>query len=121
MQTASTWQCVTPFVSYWIFKLIKQKSTDGKRIFTAAFFSGYIGLFAASIVTAVEFGIQPLIAASADGKPLYAPYPLKIALPAMAFEHLILFCIIEGLVTALLIKYFMKNEPELIFAVKEKY
>jgi cobalt/nickel transport system permease protein len=111
---------VMPFVSYWVFKMIRGNSSNDKRIFTASFLSGYIGLIIASIITAIEFGIQPLIAASADGKPLYAPYPLEIALPAMAIEHLILFGIIEGLVTALLIKYFMKNESELIYAMKEK-
>jgi cobalt/nickel transport system permease protein len=110
---------VMPFVSYWVFKLIRGHSSNSKRIFTASFFSGYIGLFVAAIVTAIEFGIQPLIATSPDGRPLYAPYPLKIAVPAMAIEHLVLFCIIEGLVTALLIKYFMQNESELIYAMKE--
>jgi cobalt/nickel transport system permease protein len=111
---------VMPFVSYWVFVLIRRKSFNSKRIFASSFFSGYIGLFIASIVTAVEFGIQPVIAASPDGKPLYAPYPLEIAIPAMAIEHLALFCIIEGLVTALIIKYFVKNEPGLIYAIKEK-
>jgi cobalt/nickel transport system permease protein len=111
---------VMPFVSYWIFILIRGKSLNEKRIFVASFFSGYFGLIIAAIITAIEFGIQPLIAASADGKPLYAPYPLEIAIPAMAIEHLVLFGIIEGIVTALLIKYFMRNETELIYAIKEK-
>lgn len=110
---------VMPFVSYWIFRLIKGHSKSVRRIFFAGFFSGYLGLVTASIVTAVQFGIQPLIAMSADGKPLYAPYPLKIALPAMAIEHLALFGVIEGIVTALLISYFMKNEPDLIYGIKE--
>ncbi len=108
---------VMPFVSYWIFKLILQKSRNKKRIFLSAFLSGYLGLVIAAIVTAFEFGIQPLIAASADGKPLYAPYPLSIAVPAMAIEHMILFGIIEGIVTALLVQYFFSNESESIYAI----
>jgi len=74
----------------------------------------------AAIVTAVEFGIQPLIASSPDGRPLYAPYPLSIAVPAMAIEHLLLFSIIEGVVTVLLLRYFLKNEPAQIYALRVK-
>jgi len=108
---------VMPFVSIWIFKLVRGKG-EGWRIDLAAFFSGYLGLTVAAIVTAFEFGIQPLIASS-NGKPLYAPYGLEIALPAMALEHLILFGIIEGLVTLLVLRYFMKYDRDSVYAVKE--
>jgi cobalt/nickel transport system permease protein len=110
---------VMPFVSYWIFKLIRQKSKNKIRNLFSAFLSGYLGLVIASIVTAFEFGIQPMIAVAADGKPLYAPYPLSIAVPAMAIEHMILFGIIEGIVTALLVQYFIVNESQSIYAIKE--
>lgn len=106
---------VMPFVSYWIFKLLRGKSEEGIRLYLAAFISGWLGLSVAATVTAVEFGIQPLIAMSADGRPLYAPYPLSVAIPAMTIEHLLLFGIIEGVVTAMLIKYFLKHEPELVY------
>ena len=71
----------------------------------------------AALVTAVEFGIQPLIATGPDGRPLYAPYPLSIAIPAMALEHLFPFGIVEGLVTMLLLKYFLKHEHDFIYAL----
>jgi cobalt/nickel transport system permease protein len=106
---------VMPFVSYWTFILIKGRKNEGKRFYIAAFMAGYIGLSIASVVTAIEFGIQPLIAAGADGKPLYSPYPLSIAIPAMAVEHLALFSIIEGIVTVMILKYFTKNEPGLLY------
>jgi cobalt/nickel transport system permease protein len=108
---------VMPFTSIFIFKLVRGKASGGWRVFLAAFLSGYIGLVVAAIVTAVEFGIQPLIA-SANGKPLYAPYGLEIALPAMAIEHLVLFGIVEGLVTLLVLTYFMKNDPDAVYALK---
>jgi cobalt/nickel transport system permease protein len=82
--------------------------------------AGYISLSLASIVTAVEFGIQPIIAAGADGNPLYAPYHLSIAIPAMAIEHMALFSIVEGIVTVMILKYFMKNEPGLLYGAKEE-
>jgi cobalt/nickel transport system permease protein len=108
-----------PFVSYSVFRLIKGSSTSPARLSAAAFFSGYIGLSVAAILVAIQLGIQPLIAQGPDGQPLYSPYPLSVALPVMALEHLLLFGIVEGVVTVLLFKYFMKNEPELIYAVSE--
>ena len=110
---------VMPFVSYWVFKLIKGDANTGARFYIAAFLAGYIGLSISAILTGFEFGIQPLIASTPDGKPLYAPYPLSIAVPAMAIEHMLVFGIVEGMVTALILKYFVKNESELVYATKE--
>ncbi|HSV27718.1 MAG TPA: cobalt transporter CbiM [Sedimentisphaerales bacterium] len=110
---------VMPFVSYWVFRLIKGSSESGKRIWGAAFLAGYIGLTMAALATAVQFGIQPLIAQDAQGQPLYAPYPLSIAVPIMAAEHLLLFGVVEGVITASLVKYFLKHEPGLIYACRE--
>jgi cobalt/nickel transport system permease protein len=109
-----------PFVSYWIFKLIKGNSENKARVSLAAFLSGYIGLSIAALVTAVEFGIQPMIAHAPDGRPLYAPYPLSVAIPAMALGHLLLFSVIEGIVTVLLFRYFIKHEPDLIYTLRQK-
>ncbi len=108
---------VMPFASYWIFKLIKGKSGGGVRLAVSAFLSGYLGLLVAALFTAFELGIQPLIAAGADGRPLYAPYPLSVAIPAMAIEHLFPFGMVEGLITMLLLKYFLKHEPDLVYAL----
>jgi len=68
----------------------------------------------AALITACEIGIQPMVAFSSDGTPLYAPYPLKIAIPAMVLEHLALFGIIEGLITALVFRYFYNSHKEII-------
>ena len=110
---------VIPFVSYWVFKLIKGDANGGARFYAAAFLAGYLGLAVAAVITGFEFGIQPMIASAPDGKPLYAPYPLSIAVPAMAIEHLLLFGIVEGVVTASILKYFVKNEGELVYATRE--
>jgi len=109
-----------PFVSYWVFKLVKGPSTSGTRLLVAAFLSGYVGLSAAAFLTGCEFGIQPLIASGPDGRPLYAPYPLSVAVPAMALEHMLLFSVVEGVITVLLFKYFLKHEPDLIYALTVK-
>jgi len=110
---------VMPFVAYWTFNLLKGFSQDTVRVAVAAFFSGYVGLSAAAVCAAFMFGIQPVIASGPDGMPLYAPYPLSIAIPAMAVEHLFLFSIVEGVMTVALLKYFLKNESTLIYAMKE--
>jgi cobalt/nickel transport system permease protein len=110
---------VMPFMSYWIFKLIKGKTVSGTRVAVAAFLAGYLSLVVAALFAAVEFGIQPLIATGANGRPLYAPYPLSVAVPAMVLEHLFPFGIVEGLATMLLLKYFLKHEPDLVYAVSD--
>src|SRR5208283_2182481 len=40
---------VMPFVSYWTFSLVRGNATSGKRVYAAAFFSGYLGLSSASV------------------------------------------------------------------------
>lgn len=100
---------VMPFVSYYVFKLILRAHSN-KRVFWAAFVAGYVGLNAAAFFTALEFGLQPLIAMGADETPLYSPYPLKVALPAMMLEHLFLFGIVEGGITGWVYLYLFKNK-----------
>ena len=111
---------VMPFVSYWVFKLIRGNAVGGARLSIAAFLSGYVGLSVAAILTGFEFGIQPLLATGPDGRPLYAPYPLSVALPAMALQHMLLFSVLEGVVTVLLCKYFVKHEFGLVYALTVK-
>jgi cobalt/nickel transport system permease protein len=76
----------------------------------------YIGLNLAAVTTAILFGLQPLLARGADGRPLYFPYPLEVAVPVMALQHLLLFGIIEAVVTALLVVYFQRTDPALLEA-----
>jgi len=108
---------VMSFVSYWVFKLVNGKQDNLKRMNIAAFLAGYISICISAVITGIEFGIQPIIASS-NGMPLYAPYPLKVAVPAMALEHFLLFGIIEGIITALLFRYFYKHHKELIEVLK---
>jgi cobalt/nickel transport system permease protein len=106
---------VIPFVGYYTYRLIAGKSDiTSSRRWIAGAIAGYLAINVAALCTAVEFGIQPLIASASDGHPLYAPYPLAIAVPAMAVEHLFVFGFVEALVTALVIKYLQKAENELL-------
>ena len=97
---------VIPFVGYYIYKLISGNSAiTSPRRWIAGTVAGYIGINVAAVIAGIEFGIQPLIAKAPDGHPLYAPYPLSVAVPAMAIEHLMLFGIVEAVVTAIIIIY----------------
>lgn len=107
------------FAAFYIFRLLNNKSTKKARVWLAAFVSGYLSLVLTAILTATEFGIQPLIASTADGKALYCPYDLSIAIPAMAIEHLLIFGVIEGVLTGLIINYFLKNDRGIVYAFRK--
>jgi cobalt/nickel transport system permease protein len=106
---------VIPFVGYYSYRLIAGNSEiTAPRRWVAGAIAGYLGISAAAVLAGIEFGIQPLIASAPDGRPLYAPYSLAVAVPAMALEHLIFFGLIEALVTALVIRYLQKADRELL-------
>ena len=110
-----TMAVVMPFTGYYCYRLIAgNAAATAKRRMLAGAVAGYLALNAAALYTAILFGIQPLLASGPDGKPLYAPYPLSVAVPAMALEHLFLFGFIEALVTALVIRYLQQADPALL-------
>ena len=109
-----------PFTAYYIFRLFGSDPARKARVYFASFISGYLSLVLAAIVTGIEFGIQPLIASAGDGKALYCPYDLKIAVPAMAIEHMVLFGVVEGIITVVIVRYFMKNETGLIYVFRKR-
>ena len=106
---------ILPFIGYYIYKLISFNSPkDSVRRPIAGAIGAYFGLAVASLSAGIMFGIQPLLYHTGDGKALYCPYSLKIAIPAMVGEHLLLFCWIEAIVTFLVIKYLQKEDAALI-------
>jgi len=106
---------VMPFVAYYAYRLVAGNSPAGSpRRVVAGFAAGYLALNAAALYAAVMFGIQPLIASAPDGRPLYAPYPLSVTVPAMALQHLLLFGLIEGVATALIIRYLQGADAALL-------
>lgn len=106
---------VMPMLGYYTYRLIKGKTDSlSTQALVAAFIAGYVGLNAASLVTAIEFGSQYHLFQAADGTPLYFPVPLKITVAAMMSEHLILAGPVEGLVTALGTWFVAKNYPGII-------
>ncbi len=107
---------VMPFIGYGIYALIARNSpATSYRRWLGAGIGGYVGLNAAALTTGFMFGIQPLIAHDAAGKALYAPYPLSVAVPIMAAEHLLVFGFVEAVVTALVVMYLQKSDPGLLY------
>ncbi len=106
---------VMPFAAYGVYKLISSgTSVSQARRVAAAGAAGFVSLNLAAFFTAVEFGIQPMIAHRPDGTPLYAPYPLSVAVPAMMIEHIFIFGIIEAVVTGLVVGWLAKAEPSML-------
>lgn len=100
---------------YGIYRLLAAGSdANSKRRLVAGAIAAYVSLNASALLAAVQLGIQPLIEKSPTGQPLYSPFPLSITIPAMALEHLLLFGFVEAAVTSLVLKYFQKNEPEML-------
>lgn len=103
------------FVGYAMYRMIAGDSVVmSKRRWVAGAVAAYVSLNVSALLTAVQLGIQPLLERTPDGQPLYSPFPLSFAVPAIALEHLVLFGFVEAAVTALVIRYFQKNDPEML-------
>jgi len=103
------------FAGYGIYRLIAGHSSPlSRRRWIAGAVAAYVSLNISALLTAIQLGIQPLIAKTADGKPMFSPFPLSVTVPVMAFEHLLIFGLVEATVTALVIKYFQKNDPAML-------
>jgi cobalt/nickel transport system permease protein len=103
------------FAGYAVYRLIAgHAGVLSRKRWIAGAVAAYVSLNVSALLTSVQFGVQPLLERSADGQPLYSPFPLAIAVPAMVIEHLLVFGFIEAAVTALVIKYFQKNDPEML-------
>jgi cobalt/nickel transport system permease protein len=89
---------------------------NSRRRVIAAGVAGYLAANASALSAAFELGIQPALFHDAAGVPLYAPYPLKIAIPAMMVGHLTFAGIAEALISAGLVAYLQVADPALLAA-----
>ena len=106
---------VLPFASWGVYRLVAGRSPlRSARRWVGAALGGFVGLNAAALVAATALGLQPLLFHTPGGTPLYCPYSLGIALPAMMIGHLGVAGPLEGLVTALVVRYLQANEPDLL-------
>ena len=87
--------------------------TSTRRVVAAAL-AGYAAINAAAFCASIEFGIQPLLFHDASGAPLYAPYPLSIAIPAMMIGHLTFAGLAELITTGGVVAYLQRTDPSLL-------
>ncbi len=87
--------------------------TSTRRVFAAAF-AGYAAINAAALCASIEFGIQPLLFHDASGAPLYAPYRLSIAVPAMMIGHLTFAGLAELIVAGGVVAYLQRSNASLL-------
>lgn len=108
---------VIPYVSFAIYQWISHNtSVKSPRRLLGAGLGGYIGLSLGAFFTAIEFGIQPALFKSAEGVPLYAPYPLAVAIPAMMIPHLLIAASVEALLTVSVVAYLQRANAQLLEA-----
>jgi len=106
---------VLPLTGYFIYKVISSNSqSKSPRRFIGAIVGSYIGLAAAAFLTGIELGIQPALFHSADGTPLYAPYTISVALPAIMVGHLLIAGPVEAIVTGGVFVYLQRTNSSLI-------
>ena len=106
---------VASLVAYGTYRLIAARAEiASRRRVVAAAIAGYLAVNAAALIAAIEFGIQPALFHDARGMPLYAPYPLSIAVPAMMIGHLTLAGVAEAVISAGLVAYLQAADPALL-------
>ncbi len=102
-------------VAYFTYRVIARGAPIvSQRRVLAAGIAGYVAINTSALLAAIEFGVQPLWFHDAAGAPLYAPYPLHIAIPAMMIGHLTFAGLAELIVTAGIVAYFQRSEPALL-------
>lgn len=89
--------------AYYTFKIV---SRWNKPI--ALFAAGWLSVTVSALAIAFVLGIQPIIAHSADGTPLFFPFGLSITLPSVVIPHLLV-GVGEGMITMAVYKFIEKN------------
>jgi cobalt/nickel transport system permease protein len=106
---------VGPLVAYGVYRAIAGRAAMGSaRRVVAAALGGYAAINVAALCAAIEFGIQPMLFKDAAGTPLYAPYPLSIAVPAMMLGHLTFAGLAELVISGGVVAYLQRSNPSLL-------
>lgn len=104
---------ILPFTAWWSFRLLRR---GGMPEAWAAGASGWFGLMAAALGVSTLLGIQPIIAHTAAGAPLYYPYSLGKTLAVMIPTHALVAAPAEGLITGLVWVWLRRARPDMLGA-----
>lgn len=105
---------ILPYVGYAVYSLIKNHGKSKAGEYIGAAVGSYIGINAAALMTAIEFGVQPYLFKDAAGQALYCPYGLNVSIPAMMAGHLTLFGLAEVVFTVAVLAFVKSTSPELV-------
>jgi cobalt/nickel transport system permease protein len=110
---------IMPFVGYGVYKaLARRTSLTSSRRALAAGAGAYVGINAAALAAAVEFGLQPelfyKLSASGAKIPLYAPFHLSQSIPAMLLAHLLVAGVVDGALTMGVVLYLQRANLPLL-------
>lgn len=106
---------VGSLVAYAVYRLLSGNAPlTARRRVVAGAVAGYVAINVAALCAGVEFGIQPALFHDANGAPLYAPYPLSVAVPAMLLGHLTFAGLAELLITGGLVAWLQASDPDLL-------
>jgi len=106
---------VLPFLGYFIYKFIKDRTNSKRGEYIGMAIGSYFGIVVASLCAAIEFGLQPLLFTNAAGQPLYCPYSLSVSIPAMVIPHMVIVGFIEALFTVFIYSFVKKVSPDMVF------
>jgi cobalt/nickel transport system permease protein len=105
---------VLPFLGYFIYTFIRRRVRKPAAEYAGLAAASYVALVMASLCVAIELGLQPLLAHDAAGLPLYCPYPLSVAVPAMLIPHLVVAGVVEAAFTVAVFTFIRKTSPGII-------
>ena len=106
---------VGSLIAWLVYRAVAGRSaiTSSRRV-VAASLAGYLAINGAALCAAIELGLQPHFFKNASGAPLYAPYPLSIAVPAIMIGHLTFVGLAELVITGGVVSYLQRANPALL-------
>lgn len=107
---------IMPFVGYACYRIGHHYHHDKLGLAVGA----YLGINLAALVAGIELGLQPLLAHTANGTPLYCPYGLNVAVPAMLLAHLLVAGWVEVLFSLFVFQFVQKVAPTNLYQTPVK-
>ena len=99
-----------PFVGYAVYHFFRKQNHETAGVLVGS----YVGINVAALLTAIELGIQPIIATQ-GGEPLYNPYGLAVTIPAMMVTHLTIAGAVEVFFTYVIYRFVKQVAPQELY------
>ena len=99
-----------PLVGYAVYHFFRKQNHETAGVLVGS----YVGINVAAFLTAIELGIQPIIATQ-GGEPLYNPYGLAVTIPAMMVTHLTIAGAVEVFFTYVIYRFVKQVAPQELY------